>query len=262
MKEKTKEKFLQLNEEPVGSINNKVVKHQKEENSMKRTRKFLAIVASLIFVMSVLAGCEKGSGSGPSTAIGSSAEPTVQAPTEAAPTAAPEVTEAVEPTVEATPTEEVEAPTEAADPNIIDGIDFTEYNNGEAPINKPVATMNYDTIRVVASTEHGREGLACAILADGDSFTMEPEKIYWYVIYLPKKAEAVEKLNPDNIDYLGAPMEYVSDDGVKYDGLFGFALNREVTGEDVEVGFLFKYTDGTEESITMHFDKQYVGGCY
>lgn len=191
----------------------------------------------------------------------------------ATPVATAEVTEAPEPTEEVVepevteetaPTEEVVEPevTEEVvedNPNVIDGIDFTDMYNKQAPLEDVIDKQaKYDTMRIFAVSG----GHVYAILQDGDYFTQDEENInnstfgyYSYFIYAPKKIVNIEKIGGNDISfYTQSDLEI--DSSSKVVGSCG--VRYESTGTDLECGAKVTYEDGTEETITIFVTKDYV----
>lgn len=277
---RTKDENLQLNEEPAGSINNKVVKHQKEEKAMKRTRKFLAMAVSIILILIVLAGC--GKNVEPTGSIGSAAAPT---PT-AAPTleaAAPTEVEAV-PTAEATPEA---TPTEAVvedNPNVIEGVDFTSYNEERKPIDIAMQNMKFEVPRLVVTrrvrTLTSLQDEVMCMLKDGDKFVEEPiqekpenyDSTYFvYHIYAPKQIKKVsyneETIQVDsNGDGNTTADNHISSQvndefewsGVQYSKSYSFWMAPLGMVTDDEVIITIEYEDGTSDQMTVYITKEYV----
>lgn len=277
-------KNLQLNEEPVVNCVNTVVKHQKEENGMKKTRNYVALLTSIIMVLSIMVGCSNTQASTggvtPSTSIGSSVEPTVQAPTEvvAQPTEEATPTEAV---VEATPTEEAVED----NPNIIDGVDFTKYNEGE-PIDVVLMDMQFDEPKLIVErkVQIANSGTlisdAMGVLSNGDKYVEEPveekpegyEQTYFvYNIYAPKPIKNVSynereiEVDNNNDGYLTKRDHVYPDsfdememDGIQYPKLYYFYMVPKGILTDDDVTVTIEYEDGTSDQITVYITKEYV----
>jgi hypothetical protein len=266
----TKEKRIQLNEEPVVNCVNTVVKHQKEENGMKKTRKYVAMLTSIIMVLSIMAGCSdtqvSTGGVSPSTSIGSGVEPTTQAPTEVAvqPTEEAVPTEEATPTEEVVaPTEEVAAPTESTDPNVIDGIDFNKYYTGEVRLDAIMEEVTLDSARVMVCEEiFTNKKRVEAILADGDKFTCQNDlpdqhiKFYRFAVYTPKKAIVTPITSEETVKFF-MQNNWNDDAGNIHDGMYYFELPTQPLDSEVELSFKVEYEDGSEETITVYITKDF-----
>ena len=212
---------------------------------MKKINKFLAVMLAAIMVMPMVA-CEGN-------------EPTTPAPT----TEVTEVTEApteevVEPEVTETPepTEEVVVePTEepvVGDPNIVDGYDFTDFNedNSDENYDKVVDSMTYDSVKFIIHRVEYYQHSITGILSDGDKYYVPNDgAAYYYYFYFPKAIKTVE------VDGMS---EYMSDTPTYlYDqeGKNGYSANVRddsiITEDGYELTGHVVYTDGTEETIVI-----------
>lgn len=193
------------------------------------------------------------------TACGSdsSDSPTIPEPTKAVaePTKTAEPTEAP---VEVKPTEApVEAePTEASveeDPNIIEGIDFTEFNEGRLPLSEIVPNFTFDTVRLIPCQKYYAE----ALIKNGDHFTMVKDPndngFYQFEIYTPRKVADISTPS------IGTITE-IADDWIKCDELMEYYLflPDDLVEKDIPVSFTVVYPDGECEYFNMHIDKDYV----
>ena len=157
------------------------------------------------------------------------------------------------------PEEPTEMPTEDGvedNPNVIDGIDFTEFNKqyheekeGDYIYVWDVMHQQakYDNLRIVVISDAKAE----AILADGDSIVQEEENgSYNLFIYRPKKIVSMEKIGGDEVELIETT----------YPSIAGMLeIGYEVTGTDIEAGVKVTYEDGTQESITIYVTKDYEG---
>ncbi len=217
------------------------------------TKKLLVTLMLAAIMVMPLVACEGNVE--PATPVATTAEVT-EAPEPTEEVVEPEVTEAPEPTeepvVEPEPTEEPIS----EDPNIIDGIDFTEFNNQyhEEPDGDFIYVWDvmhqqakYDNLRIVVISDAKAE----AILADGDSIVQEEENgSYNLFIYRPKKIVSMEKIGGDEVELIETT----------YPSIAGMLeIGYEVTGTDIEAGVKVTYEDGTQESITIYVTKDYEG---
>ena len=273
--EKTKDKMNEkLNEEPV------VSKQFKEDVTMKKNRRFVAMLASIIMMLT-LAGCNSSAGGETNPPV---ANPTVETTVAVAPTEVevPTATEAVaEPTKEADPT-----PTEAVvndNPYVIDGIDFTNFGKGQTIV-VSMAEMKYDEPKIIATRSvrlmsSMQRDVVC-FLSDGDQFTEEkPEEIpddyqktyFTYYIYAPKEIKDVV-FNEESVEVdltgdgdimiadhvnkeVGDSMEI---DGVTYPKVFYFNMESKGIFNDDEVAMTIEYEDGTSDTVSVFITKEFV----
>ena len=208
---------------------------------MKKTTKFFTVMLAAMLVMPMVA-CEP------------EADPTTPAPTTEVTEVQPTEEPVVEPEVteEPAPTEEVVEPevTEEVvedNPNVIDGIDFTEFNEGDASFFDIMENYpNNDNLKLIALSDKRVE----AILEDGDSIIQEKDNgEYTFFFYTSKDVKSVYKIGGKD----------VSADIAEYPNIRGYCFVKdEVTGTDIECGATVTYEDGTEESITIYVTKDYV----
>ena len=216
---------------------------------MKKTTK-MRIAMAMTAVILFLTACESSTGNVGSTGT---TEPAVtEAPT-------PEVVEATE---VAEPTEEVvevtEEPTPEVveeNPNIIDGIDFTKFNNSQESIYEAIDRQaTYDTMRIVAVTNQKAVG----ILKNGDYITQEENESnsgYSFFVYAPKTVVNVEEI-------IGEKTRFSSQSDLEIDPsskiIGSCRIKRSETGKDLECGIRVTYEDGSEETIIIYVTKEYV----
>ncbi|MBO4900793.1 MAG: hypothetical protein J5509_10950 [Lachnospiraceae bacterium] len=136
----------------------------------------------------------------------------------------------------------------ADNPNVIDGVDCTAFNQGMNILDF-VDTVDCDTMRVFVRTDNGIE----AVLSDGDSIEMKEENgQYLFIYYSPKPVTSVERIGDEG---------YFPDFMIVYRAYMGHTIVNDHTeyeaGEDITVGAKVVYEDGTEDSITIHLTKNY-----
>ena len=189
---------------------------------------------------------------------GSSDSPTTPEPTKAA-----EVTKAPEPTeapVEVKPTEaSVEAePTEASveeDPNVIEGIDFTAFNEGRSPLSTVAKFFTFDTVRLIPLQKYYAE----ALIKDNDSFTMVQDAeanypgLYSFLIYTPKEVMDL-KVSTEGVELSEIADDWIMGNGLKY----YLVVPDDLVGENIPISFTVVYHDGGAEQFGMHITKDYV----
>ena len=170
---------------------------------------------------------------------------------------APEATEvATEPTeVEATPTEEVVED----NPNIIEGFDFTEFNEDGKWIGFAMHDADCDEPKVIATREDENGQEVIAILSDGEHFSQDEGKFVYYV-YAPKAVKAVnfnEKMIDYEIDGVTVTKNHIQimeddafeNDGVQYSKTYSFWYNSHALVTDDCVAILLEYEDGSDDSM-------------
>ena len=251
---------------------------------MKR-KSSLALLTTMTICLA--SGCgTTGTTTAPETTSGATAEvaPTEEtvavAEAEAA-EATPEVAEVVEPTeVEATPTEEVVED----NPNVIEGVDFTSFNEENMVLSYAMYGMKFDVPRLVVTRRvemsFDTERKVMCILSDGDKFTEEPvdEKPehyeatrYEYSIYAPKAIKDVS-YNQRKIEYNleGVEQTFSADlinglyskswemDGIEYPESYHFYLDYNAVVNDEEIIITIDYEDGTSDQMTVYLTKDYV----
>ena len=215
---------------------------------MKKTNKLFAIMMAAVMAIPMVA-CE--SNVEPATPVATTAEVT-EAPEPTEEVVEPEVTEAPEPTEEVVEPEPTEEPV-SDNPNIIDGIDFSAWYDGEVETSFDIIDeqADYDSLRIFITAK----GKAYAILADGESFTQEEEVgHYTLLIYAPKPVTKVEAIGEHYMIFgkkgIGAP-----DDSKIVDG---GDIDPDFTATDYECGAKVTYEDGTEETIKVYITKEYT----
>ncbi len=236
-------------------------------------KKHISAIAGSILVLGLMTACGENQGSTATTTatpdvsseVGTSAE--VETPTEMQTETLTETLETAEvtatPTEEAAPTEEGVAPTESADPNVIDGLDFNKYYAGEESLEKAMKNATYDSARVLAlDTTFGSKRRVEAILADGDKFTCQNDlpdhslKIYDFAIYLPKDGKVTPTTSGDVIQGFGTHVKQ-DENGNSYNSMNYFYLPAEPLDSELEVSFKIEYEDGGEETITVYLTKDF-----
>ncbi len=161
-------------------------------------------------------------------------EPKVETSTEA------EVKE--EPVAEATTEPAVEE-----NSDIIEGIDFSAFNKGEADDVDDIIREQaaFDSLKavVIDDDKHVVKG----ILSDGDSIVVNVGKDWYYIrYYAPKEVERLEKIGPHPFaDYSSLKSSVCV---AQWDSIV-IPIEK---GENVPLGLKVKYEDGTEESLTLN----------
>lgn len=220
---------------------------------MRKKRNIVVLISGIILVLVMLAGCSSQNAStGSSANTGANATQAVQATPEVTPSSAVEVasSEADQPaSPESSAVEETvsSAETVTDNPNIIDGIDFTSYNNSEVPMHVLIKRQNvkFDKLTAIVTIHRDENNepmsKAVQISNDGDSYVGKLDsKIYIY--YFGDKK--IEKIEDDSKQYsVGTP------DG-ETRGMFSTSYNG---GENEKITCTVTYEDGTQESITMYF---------
>ena len=173
-----------------------------------------------------------------------------------------EATEVAEPTEEVEVTEVTEEPTPEVvenNPDVIDGIDFTDYHNYENKLDETIDSQaDYDSMRAIAITSHR----VYAILKDGDSFKEDEETrqfedggSYGFFVYAPKEIVDITFIGGENIHFI-SQSDLGCEKSSKIKGAFG--IPDEITGTDIECGAKVVYEDGSEETLTIYVTKEYV----
>ena len=184
---------------------------------MKTRKRFITVIAAATAV-ATLTACGGGDTS-PGT--------TTPEPTKAAEvTKAPEPTEApaapAEADVEAEPAEvPVEAESAEAsveeDPNVIEGIDFTAFNEGRSPLSSVAKFFTFDTVRLIPLQKYYAE----ALIKDNDSFTMVQDAeanypgLYSFLIYTPKEVMDL-KVSTEGVELSEIADDWIMGNGLKY----------------------------------------------
>lgn len=216
---------------------------------MNLSNKFFAIIAMVILTVLAVA-CESKEPTTP--------EPTTEVtevtevPTEEV--AEPKVTEESAPTEEVIEPEPTEEPV-SDNPNIVDGYDFTDYNedNSDESYDKVVDSMTYDSVKFIVhrlGDYENWEHTITEILSDGDDFYWPNDgKDYFFYFYFPKDIKTVEVDGMDSYEF-NTPT-YLYDQGTKN----GYSANVRSRGIITENGYNLTghvvYTDGTEETIVI-----------
>ena len=211
---------------------------------MRKMKMFLTIIMVAVFAIPMVA-CESNGEPTPVAEPVSVAEPTEEPTVEAEPTE--------EPTVEAEPTEEPTVEVEE-NPNVIDGYDFTDYNeeNRSENYDKVVDSMDYDSVRFIIHRVQDYQHKVVGILSDGDNYNMAigEEMIDYLYFYFPKEPAKVEVdgmcgYETDTPTYL-----YIQEEK----GNKGYSANvrdRSILTDGYELTGHVVYTDGTEETIKV-----------
>ncbi len=224
---------------------------------MKRTRCLVVLMALIMALAMVACGSEQGNNLEENTSSHSNRdddenEVEVEDPE---PDEKPEVTKPEDPEPEVVEPEPEPEPVVEDDPNVIDGIDFSGYNNGQERLYVPVLNMTYDSLRVlVLADDH-----AVAILKDGESFEMQDEDVYYiYEIFVPKEASEVEY--SESVHSGKNNLFTETEDEIAFSKVmpFNFRLLEDTSGENMEYTISVKYVDGTEETITLYITKEFV----
>ena len=220
---------------------------------MKRNRSIVVLISSIILVLVMLAGCSEQNASTSTNAnVGANATQAVQATPEVTPSSTAEVasSEVDHPaSQESSAVEETASSAEAVadNPNIIDGIDFTSYNNSEVPMYVLIKRQNvkFDKLTAIVTIhrDENNESMskAVCILHDGDSYVGKVASKITIFFFGPKKIEKIESSDSKNFS---ASMTKTGDEAKSsvFDG-----------GDNVDVTYVVTYDDGTEESITICF---------
>ena len=220
---------------------------------MKKNRNIVVLICSIIMVLGVLAGCSSQNASTGSNA-NTGAQLQQTAPAQSLPDV-PSTTIEVEPiqadqpaSQESTAAENV-AFTEAVsdNPNIIDGIDFTEYlEGGKKPLRYYfINEMHYDSLRWVGMYLEGEhENPIIGIFKNGDSIKWKAENAFKLMLYAPKKVVYYEKIS----EFKDYPVEL---DDAERKGFFADTF-FEKAYDNEEMTVRFTYEDGTTEDITVY----------
>jgi len=296
----TKEKRLQLNEE---HGNNNTVKNHKEDKNMRKTRKNeVTLIASFVVLLALMAACGKNetvSNVGNETlqqnvtqvsenageTIGENVSQAIIQISEnngvvedenlhqTIMRAAGNMGEAVGNTVKDV-TEGIASTDEATDEtsdatfngNVVGGLDFTEFRNGDAPLEKIMADATYDSPKLIVMDFTVGRKVEC-ILSNGrhrelkDDMPEGLRKFYEFAIYVPKRAIEIKTITPTDI--IKDPRETIKYDenGNPYDDvLFWFELPSESIESEFEASFQIYYEDGTEDTFTVYLTKNFVTG--
>jgi len=213
---------------------------------MRKNRKIVALITSIILVLVMLAGC---SSQNASTGSSANATQVVQATPEVTPSSAVEVasSEAQQPASQESTLQETASSAEAVadNPNFIDGIDFTEYFAGNKPLKYYFLNeLHYDSLRwVVTDDEHSK----IAIYKDGDSIKLSAEKETWWYLYSNKKIVEYYVLSSTSENMYTC---WVVDGRKGYYADINFYAGNICN--DYEVKIRFDYEDGTQEEITVY----------
>lgn len=150
--------------------------------------------------------------------------------------------------------------------NVIGGLDFTEFRNGNAPLEKIMADATYDSPKLIVMDYTVSRKVECILSNGGHRELMNnmPEavpKVYEFAIYVPKRATDIKTITPTDI--IRDPRETISYDenGNPYDDvLFWFELPCESIESEFEASFQIYYEDGTEDTFTVYLTKNFVTG--
>ena len=220
---------------------------------MKKTNKLFVVIMAAVMAIPMVA-CESNVEVTPTPAA-TTTEVTEAQPTEES-VVEPEVTEVPETTEEVTEVTEAPEPTEepvvSDDPNVIDGYDFTDFNekNSDANYDKVVDSMEYDTIKfIIHHYEETRQVIG--ILSNGDKYYVPVDDAdnYCFYFYFPKEVLTVEADGMDTYNETTQTYLYIQG------GKNGYSANIRDTSIITEDGYELTghvvYTDGTEETIVI-----------
>jgi len=174
---------------------------------------------------------------------------------EPTPKATPIPTQKPEPTPIPTP-----EPTE--NPNIVDGIDFSEFVPYGKSLYAIMYEWDYDEIRIVVAGDG--DGVTVngvkAVLKDGDSYEMSLEKARYgevFFMYAPKPVKSISVADGEGFINLDKTVS-LNKEAYKVKLPCDFSVPPKTTGTNVEVSITFKYEDGTDETITVYITKEHI----
>ena len=259
MEKKIEQKKLNIEQLNMEQVATKTTTNCNKEEKAMKGRKFLVLLTTIILVASMMVACGSDTSANQSASNKDNDQDEIQVDepdedeTDVAEPDEDETDVTVPDEDETTPDEDVAdpEPVEEDDPNVIDGIDFTAFNNGDEPFCNPAVEMEYDTMRIlVLANQH-----VYAILKDGDTFELEEkQKYYSFYIYTPKAVSDLETntsfffekssslftdLPGDNWDKVSEIMPYVT------------GASIEDIGDGMDFSTTVIYEDGSEETITV-----------
>ena len=240
----------QLNTEHVGSS-----KQHKEVRTMKGMRKYLALLMAAIMVFSMVA-CDSDTGSESQGSSNRNDEQTVTQVAEEKPTAEdpkpdveePEVTQPDKPD----PEEKDPEPVVEDNPNIIEDVDFTAFNEDgdREKLAEILNTMDLDGLRLIVLkySHEAKIELVDDVLEDGESYGCDkPAEYYVFALYQPKEIQ--------NIAVDEANMGYAHNvhNGYKYGRVYYIIISNLdiLTADGYDMSVTATYSDGSEETITV-----------
>lgn len=171
-------------------------------------------------------------------------------------TVEPDVTEAPEPT---------EEPVVSGDPNIIDGYDFTDFNEHNNLENyfKIVNTMEYDSLKLIVIKTDNHHQQVIDILSDGDKYTIpydwkgydeNNEVNYWFNLYYPK-SDIHTEVDGMSEYYMDTPTYYycVYSEDPEYPNTISANIRDAsiLTEDGYDMTCRVVYGGGEEETITI-----------
>ncbi len=130
--------------------------------------------------------------------------------------------------------------------DIIDGIDFSSYNNeGEyKKLDAIIKEQNYDSLKAVVVD--GKEQVVRNILSDGDSIVIEAREFCILRYYAPKEVSRLEQIGP------GACADFSSDKEFSALAIWDSVTLPLEKGENVSIGIKVTYADGSEETLELN----------
>lgn len=223
---------------------------------MKGMRKYLAVMMAVIMALAMVA-CDSEQDSRPEENTSSHSnrdddenEVEVEDPE---PDEKPEVTKPEDPEPEVVEPETEPEPVVEDDPNIIEGVDFTAFNEdgNRETLAGIMNTMKLDGLRLIAlklSDAAGHE-VVDEMLADGATYNVAPDKLFYYVflLYQPGKIENIAVDETNIFCSHGVFYDYV------YGGAYLFSISNPdiITADGYDMTVTATYSDGTEETITV-----------
>ena len=211
-------------------------------------KRVIAIVVMVALVMSMVAcgstQAQPVQESTPATKTETAAEPAEETKVET-----PVVTEepkAEESEVKEEPAAEVSVEPVEEESDIIDGIDFSSYNNeGEYEnLDAIIKEQNYDSLKAVVID--GEEQVVRNILSDGDSIVIEAREFCILRYYAPKEVSRLEQIGP------GACADFSSDKEFSALAIWDSVTLPLEKGENVPIGIKVTYADGSEETLELN----------
>lgn len=252
--QKTKLNIEQLNMEQVAT---KIATNSNKEEKAMKGRKFLVLLTTIILVASMMVACGSDTSANQSASNNDNDQDEIQVddPVEDETDVAEpdeDETDVTVPDDETTPDEDVAdpEPVEEDDPNVIDGIDFTEFHNGNEALPKILSEQSdkLDTLEIIAVKDMHVQ----AILHDGDYITQDDGNYSFYVCS-PKAFTSITPIDSKQHCYEQKDLGITEESVVIYCVNIGFA---DIV-EDEPCGVTVTFEDGTEETITIYVTKDY-----
>lgn len=222
---------------------------------MRKKRNIIGLICSIVLVLAMLIGCSEQSASTDSNA---NADANDTQAAQATPSSAEGTSsEAQQPASQESTIAETASSAEAVvdNENVIDGIDFTTYNNGHVAISSILQEQNITIDKLTAFVtlrrdENGQPiNKIAAVLHDGDALVARIDSQFLIEFFGPKKIVDIQS-SDSHVFYVGIDSEEEGARGYSVSGVLWPKYDKK---GDVDVTCDVKYEDESTDSITIHF---------